>query len=121
MACDDAAIEGRIAESRERDERLLRFPYPVMLELAFPELDFVHRWCWLRFGPMDGECTQKQSEYRICTDDSPHQHSGSWTSHWVEKTDYDFGFNELYFAEQADRDLFLANLPEMNWGEHYPK
>ena len=23
--------------------------------------------------------------------------------------------------EEADRDLFLANLPEINRGEHYPK
>jgi len=70
---------------------------------------------------MDGECTQQYSEYPVCTDDAPHRHSGKWTSHWFVKTDYDFGFNEFYFVERADCELFLAHLPEMNWGEHYPK
>jgi len=92
-----------------------------MLEVAYPELDFINRWCWRHFGPLDGECTQKCSEYRACADETPHHHAGRWTSYWFAKTDYDFGFNEWYFSEKTDRDLLLANLPEMNWGEHYPK
>ena len=48
-----------------------------------------------------------------------HSHSGAWTDHWFLKTDYDFGFNEWYFARQADYDLFLQNVANFNWGERY--
>jgi hypothetical protein len=34
-------------------------------------------------------------------------------SYWFVKTDY--------ISKEGDRDLLLANLPEMNWGENYPK
>ena len=37
------------------------------------------------------------------------------------KTDYDLGFNEWYLAEKADRECFLANVGDINWGEKYPK
>ena len=121
MACDDDSLEERTTQSRQHDDRLILFPYPAMLELAFPEVAFANRWCWRHFGPMDGECSQEYSEYRVCTNEGPHRHVGKWTTHWFAKTDYNFGFNEWYFSEQADRDSFLANLPEMNWGEHYPK
>lgn len=121
LESEDDSIEDRALQSRERLDRLVRFPYPVMLELAFPELDFAIRWCWQQFGPMDGDCTQKYSEYRICTDDAPHRHSGKWTTHWFVKTEYNFGFDEFYFGEQDDRDLFVANLAEINWGENYPR
>lgn len=92
-----------------------------MLEMAYPELDYAHRWCWQRFGPMNGLCTQKYSEYKVCSDETEHRHIGKWTSHWFVKTDYDFGFNEFYFSERADCDLLLAHLSEIHWGEHYPK
>lgn len=108
-------------QNAERDERLQIFPYSLMLELAFPELDFAVRWCWQHFGPMEGECTQRYSEYRTCFDDFPHGHSGRWITHWFAKSDYDYGFNEWYFCDKSDRDYFLANLDEINWGEKYPK
>ena len=41
--------------------------------------------------------------------------------HWFAKVDYDFGFNEWYFAESEDYDLFVANVDKINWGEHFPK
>jgi hypothetical protein len=83
--------------------------------------DFANRWCWQNFGPCDGECTQRYSEYRVCDRSEPHSHVGKWTSHWFVKTDYDFGYNEWYFAENVDRDRFLANVDKINWGEHFPK
>jgi hypothetical protein len=113
--------EAMADECREREERLLSFPYSVMLELAYTELDFANRWCWQHLGPENGECLQKGSEYRVCTEEMPHCHTGKWTTYWFGKTEYDFGFNEWYFIEQSDRDQFLAILPEINWGEHYPK
>ena len=108
-------------EERDRLARLVRFPHAVMLQVAFPELDFANRMCWQRYGPSDGDCLQHSSEYCVCSFAEPHSHSGKWTWYWVAKTDYNFGFCEWYFAESGDRDSFLASVDEINWGEKYPK
>ena len=115
------SLEERAEEELSRNQRLSRFPYAVMLQLAFPELDFANRLCWQEFGPADGECTQRFSQYRVCQIDVPHSHSGVWADYWFVKTDYDFGFNEWYFADQSHYDLFLKYVPKINWGESYPK
>src|SRR5262245_1422187 len=88
VASDDDSLEERATQEASRHERLARFPYSVMLKLSFPELDFADRWCWQNFGPRDGECTQRYSEYRACDRMEPHLHVGKWTSHWFVKTDY---------------------------------
>jgi hypothetical protein len=118
---DECSPEGRAEETKDRDVRLARFPYAVMLLVSFPEMDFADRWCWQRFGPRDGECIQPGSEYPVCTIEGGHSHTGKWTSHWFAKTDYNFGFNEWYFAEEGARELFLASVSEINWGENFPK
>lgn len=121
LASDDYSLEVRAEIEKDRSERLSRFPYAVMLQVSFAELDFANRLCWQQFGPCNGECLDHQSEYRTCHLEEPHPHVGKWTWHWFEKTAYDFGFNEWYFAEQADRDYFLSKLGEIQWGEKYPK
>ncbi len=121
LASDDVSIEKRAAEELNRNNRLLRFPYSAMLQVSFPELDFAQRWCWQHFGPCDGECTQRYSEYRACDVDDPHFHVGTWASEWFAKTDYNFGFNEWYFAERGNCERFIANVENLYWGEHYPK
>jgi hypothetical protein len=121
LASEDDSLEDRAAQDADRKERLSRFPHSVMLKVAFPERDFADRWCWEQFGPSDGECTQRHSEYRACNRTEPHSHVGTWRSHWFVKTDYDFGFNEWYFTQRADCGLFVANVVNINWGEHYPK
>ncbi|HEY2410878.1 MAG TPA: hypothetical protein VGI40_01470 [Pirellulaceae bacterium] len=107
-------------EIEARTKRLLQFPHAVMVELSYPELDFANRWCWQQFGPGDGDCSQKDSEYRVCLIEEPHSHSGVWTNYWFEKTDYNFGVNEWYFAHQANCELFLEFVPRINWGESFP-
>ncbi len=121
LGAEDDSDEERAKQSLLRNNRLLRFPHAVMLQLAYPELDFVNRWCWENFGPRDGDCTQYQSEYRVCDIDGQHAHSGVWVDHWFTKTDYDFGFNEWYFAAKCDYDRFLMHIPNINWGENYAK
>jgi hypothetical protein len=121
FASDDDSAEWRAAEEVERNQRLSRFPHSVMLKVSFAELDFANRWCWQNFGPCDGECLERYSEYRACNRSEPHSHVGKWTWHWFVKTDYNFGFNEWYFAESVDRDLFLASVDQINWGENFPK
>lgn len=121
LASDDDSVECRAAEDASRKERLNRFPYTVLLKVSFPEIDFANRWCWQNFGPCDGACNQRNAEYCVCDRSDLHSHVGKWMSHFFVKTDYDFGFNEWYFAESADRDLFAANVDNINWGENFPK
>ena len=122
LSCEDDSAEVRAAEGQERDARLVQFPYAVMLEVAFAELDFANRWCWQSFGPAYGECIlQTSSEYPACTLNAPHCHAGQWSSYFFVKTAYDFGFCEWYFSDPSHRDRFLANIPNIHWGERYPK
>lgn len=118
---DGAAGTGqaRITEQHERESRLIAFPFTVLLKLSYPELDFASRWCWQQFGPAQGDCQQSSSEYPACLVSGPHSHEGRWVTHWLEKTDYDHGFNEWYFASQADQERFQAFVPHINWGECY--
>jgi len=90
-----------------------------MLKVAFPELDFANRWCWQNFGPCDGECMQRDSAYPVCDRVEAHSHAGTWTSYFLAKTEYDYGFNEWYFRDSTDRDRFSSNVEGINWGEHY--
>jgi len=121
LACEDDSAEERAEQNLLRNERLLRFPHAVMLQVAFPELDFAHRWCWANFGPRDGDCTQQYSEYRACDIEEPHSHTGVWMDHWFTKTDYNFGFNEWYFAKRSDYNQFATNIANLNWGDNFPK
>jgi hypothetical protein len=117
----EGSPESRTAEELDRKQRMSRFPHAIMLQVSFPELDFANRLCWQHLGPNEGECNQLSSEYRVCDLTEPHSHDGLWMSHWFEKTAYNFGFNEWYFAKQTDSDWFLASVDKINWGEHYPK
>jgi len=117
----DVQASYRDLEERERQAMLQKFPHSAVLQLAYAELDYSNRWCWEHFGPSDGECMQSDSEYRTCERVGPHSHEGRWHSRWLAKTDYDFGYNEWYFASAADRADFLEFVPGINWGEHYPK
>jgi hypothetical protein len=112
--CDEAS-------SGNQPASLAKFPYFVMLELSFPELDFANRWCWQNFGPPDRLCLDASSEYRSCLIEGDHHHSGSWAWEWYEKTDYDFGYCEWSFANQSDHAAFMEQLPHIHWGEKYPK
>ena len=57
----------------------------------------------------------------MCDLTETHSHAGKWMCHWFAKTSYNFGFNEWYFAEQSDQEVFLANVDEIIWGENYSK
>ena len=115
------AAAARERDKEERDTRLKVFPHSVVLQLSYPELDYANRWCWQQFGPSHGQCLQAQSDYPACFDEPPHSHDGKWMSHWLVKTAYNFGFNEWCFARQADLNRFLDFVPEINWGDLYPK
>jgi hypothetical protein len=111
----------RALEIQEHEARLAIFPHSVVLQVAYPEMDYANRWCWKQFGPAYGECLQASSEYTACELREPHKHDGKWLTYWLAKTDYDFGFNEWCFAYSADRDRFLDFIPQISWGERFPK
>jgi len=113
------AAEAIEEELRDRQQRLAQFPYAVVLQVAFPELDYANRWCWQQFGPADGVCLEKYSEYPSCRFEGAHSHKGNWLTHWLVKTDYDFGYNEWCFSQANDRDRFLAVFPDINRGERW--
>lgn len=121
---DPHATEGEspddlAAERQERQERLAIFPHSVVLQVAFLEMDYANRWCWQHFGPAHGKCLQSHSDYPACDQRDSHSHSGKWVTHWLAKTNYDFGYNEWFFAEKADHDRFIEFIPRINWGEHF--
>lgn len=115
------AVAARTADLQEHQARLFRFPHSVVLQVAYPELDFANRWCWQQWGAAHGECQQVASEYSACQLPAPHAHEGRWSTHWLAKTDYDFGFNVWCFAHIADHHRFLEWIPSIHWGEHYPR
>lgn len=116
-----SVVAARAADLQTRQTRLTSFPYSVVLKVAYPELDYANRWCWQQFGPGNGDCLQASAEYPACELGTPHSHEGRWLSYWLVKTEYDYGFNEWCFVHSDDRDRFLKFVPQINWGENYPK
>jgi hypothetical protein len=106
-------------ETEARNLRKLRFPYSLMLELSFAEYDFTNRWCWQQFGAADGDCQEKDSQYRTCHVDHDQSHIGPWCCHWFAKTEYNFGYCEWYFFAEEDLKRFEAFVPRICWGEKY--
>ena len=115
------SLTAREAEVKDQQLRLEAFPFAVILKVSYPELDYANRWCWQQFGPADGDCLEKQSQYPTCALPNAHRHAGRWRWHWLAKTDYDFGYNEWSFAQEDDRKLFRAFSPHIQWGERFPK
>lgn len=117
---DNDDPDERLCVHEERGLLLLRFPFAVMLEVAYPEVDIANRWCWKTFGPKFSPCYQFQSSYPCCLDESMHEHQGVWCTYWFAKSDYDFGFNEWYFRDRQHHDMFLCFVPLIHWGERFP-
>lgn len=114
-------IEARELVIQERRARLAKFPYSVLLLVAFAEYDYANRWCWQEFGPSHGECLERQSDYPACSRTDTHSHEGNWMPYWHFKTDYNYGYSEWHFVRKADADRFLEFVPRINWGEAYSK
>ena len=110
-----------ISDTEERNLILKNFPFPIVLLLSFPELDFANRWCRNKFGLRHGRCHDYQSEYPICKDTSDHSHVGIWTDFWLQKIEYNYGYNEWYFSKIEYLYLFTEFIPNINWGEIFPR
>lgn len=145
----DATKEWYKNRDKKRAALLEKFPHTVVTEGFYPVLDFASRWCWQNISPQDcEECQEHGSEYpgcplvlaieeykvkeshvdsqgvlreweRVSRDPGKHGHEGSWTNIWLGKTGYDYGFTEWYFANEKDRDAFVAAMPTFGLGENY--
>jgi hypothetical protein len=126
-----------------------KFPYTAVVEGVYPEHDFSHRWCWQQFGPPEyKECHDHDSDYPGCPivlateyiatgtykgsdgtmkdwqekrykQPEKHSHEGDWTTVWLGKTGYDYGFTEYYFLSEKARDAFILAAPDFGLGENY--
>jgi len=114
------SADARATDIQEHQLRLAEFPYNVVLQLSFAEMDFANRWVWQEFGSPNGQCLDAYSEYPTCAEKNAHSHEGKWLSHWLAKTDYNFGYNGWYFAFKEDQERFLEFVPFINFGERYP-
>lgn len=126
-------------ECEQKRQRLLeQFPHVVTVEGAYPEQDFLAQWCWKQFGPKQCEkCSDAGLDYPGCPlvlateyiqtgwyehkgqriewqekaykPVEEHGHSGKWTTLWLRKTGYDYGFEDYCFQNPEDRDEFVAS------------
>jgi hypothetical protein len=112
-------------------EQGVPFEFSCIVKGSYPEYDNAVRWCWSKFGSQHGDCWSLYSDYPACPlvlekDDSDpksvveHSHVGRWAIEWLEKVAYDYGFGRFSFRLAADRDAFVANVPNIDWGEKYP-
>ena len=116
----DAHLSELANDIDEREDRLKGFPYYVILELSYAELDFTNRWCWETFGNIQGKCEESSSGYPACQIKFQHSHWGNWMCNWFVKTGYNFGYCEWYFVNEEMKNQFLENVPNNQWGELYP-
>jgi hypothetical protein len=103
---------------RERAELRIRFPHVVTLEGTYDGIDRAERYCWEHFGPRDGICFDSASVCLQPPDPGEprqgsgcsrhHSHNGTWTAHWIEKTDYDYGFCDMCFAIEDQKTEFVS-------------
>ena len=56
LANTDETKEELAEQLAVRDATLRAFPFSVILQVAYPEIDYANRWTWQQFGPRDGEC-----------------------------------------------------------------
>ena len=105
---------------QERYRLLQTYPHSLILALHYPQLDDAEQWCWQHFGAAWGECLQRHSDYPACFEPLPHCHTvRRWHSHWYVKTGYDYGYNEFFFADQADYAQFWAFVPQIGAPDEY--
>jgi hypothetical protein len=56
LANTDETKEELTEQLAVRDATLRAFPFGVILQVAYPEIDYANRWAWQQFGPRDGKC-----------------------------------------------------------------
>lgn len=127
----------------EDARKKVKFPFTSVIEGCYPESDNAIYWCWQQFGPKDGMCNETGSQHPACpvvlateyikkytyegveeeekcyNEVEEHGHLGIWTTVWLGKTGYDYGFTEFYFLNEADKIKFDETVLILGFGEKY--
>lgn len=138
--------ENQIRVISEREELSKKYPYSIVCEGDYPQLDATTRWCWQNIGPEDREkCVDYASEYPGCPlvleteyiqhftwgpnkepgqekcykNPGEHGHEGDWYHFWLGKTGYDYGFCEFFFRKEEDLKKFTEAVEGIGYGENY--
>ena len=95
-AIEVEAHDKRMTDREEKRNAIKQdFPYTVILEGAYPEHDFVSRWCWQNIGPVQcDECHESSSEYPGCP-------LVLATEYILTSWHYDNEKNRVYWFEKA--------------------
>ena len=75
-------------EREARREALENFPFSIIVEGNYDEFDVAENWLKSMFGA-EGE---------------------QWLKIWYSKTDYDYGFWELFFKSEKEREVFRSEV-----------
>ena len=124
--------------TREEKRNVIKskFPFTVVLYGAYISHDFAVRWCWRNFGPIDGKCDERGSEFpgcplvvATCYSIVPKQPLNAMTYHRLHsKTEVyymppqkHYGnptyFHEQHFQQSQLSPLKLAKIEIRNCGE----
>lgn len=95
---------------KEINETEKHLPYTTTVKWMYVAMDDALPWCWQVFGPKDGLCVDSECCPLVLAYGrekvKAHSHQGTWTSIWLGKTDYDFGYEKFFFKYEAARDVF---------------
>lgn len=76
-------------EENKRQSELKVFPYSVIVEGDYSEVEMAQDWCSQNIG----------------------EKGKVWSDIWYGKIDYDYGFQEFFFETEENREKFANSVP----------
>lgn len=108
-----------IEEREVLKEMEKKFPYTTTVKWGNEVLDEALPWCWQVFGIKDGKCDDRDCCPLILSrgekNIGAHSHLGAWSSIWLGKTGYDFGYEKFFFKYKAARNVFEREFRKCNF------
>ena len=110
-----------------------RFPFVVTCEGDYYENEEIKSWLWRKIGPRDGQCEEEYYPpdlvncpiFKEAEEDCDgfwktkegdlvpvHNHQGIWTTCWLTKTGYDYGFVDFCFLHEEHMQMLVEKLNE---------
>ena len=96
----------------ERKNSFLMFPYSVIIEGSFSDIDIAEAWCLKQVGKVD--ITSDMfflKNYAGKLEEIKRTKNGLWKIYFYGKTSYDYGFCEFFFREKIDLEKFQKAVP----------
>ncbi len=103
------------------------FPHTTLVSWIYQDMDVAEDWCCETFGPpliidhIQEDLLRETAEifgspiniehikYETsitCREKRSTNASGKWATLWLGKTDYDFGYQQFFFKDPADKEAF---------------